>query len=165
MIFGVISLELTHPSRTTALESPPGVEQNVASVFLEPTEVVATRAPAAVPPSPTVPPTPTSVPPTPTTAPPTSTPTTRPSATPGAALAIVDAIGGSEDNFAGMMNAEAAKLALKDSHFVDAHGLDRPDHYSSAYDLAMAARYGLTYFPEFGSLAKARAWDVQGSRS
>src|SRR5439155_25477483 len=48
---------------------------------------------------------------------------------------------------------------------VDAHGVDRPGHYSSAYDLAMAARYGLTHFPEFGTLAKARAWDVQGSSS
>jgi D-alanyl-D-alanine carboxypeptidase (penicillin-binding protein 5/6) len=82
-----------------------------------------------------------------------------------AALAIADAVGGSEDNFATMMNSEATKLGLKDSHFIDAHGLDRPGHYSSAYDLAMAARYGMTTFPEFRALAKANIWDVHGTRA
>ena len=82
-----------------------------------------------------------------------------------AALAIADDIGGNEPNFATMMNAEAAKLGLKDSHFVDAHGLDRPNHYSSTYDLAMAARYGMMHFPEFQTLARARTWDVHGTRT
>jgi len=82
-----------------------------------------------------------------------------------AALAIADNIGGNEANFANMMNAEAAKLGLHDSHFVDAHGLDRPNHYSSTYDLAMAARYGMMNFPEFRTLVKARLWTVHGTRT
>lgn len=82
-----------------------------------------------------------------------------------AALALANAVGGNEANFATMMDAEAAKLGLKNSHFIDAHGLDRKGHYSSTYDLAMAARYGMMRFPEFQKLAKARYWDVHGTRS
>ncbi len=82
-----------------------------------------------------------------------------------AALAIANAIGGSEPQFALLMNAEAAALGLKDSHFVNAHGLDAAGHYSSAYDLAQAARYGMLHFAEFRELAKAKAWEVHGSRT
>ncbi len=81
-----------------------------------------------------------------------------------AALAIANAIGGSEPQFAEMMNAQAASLGLTDSHFVNAHGLDAPNHYSSAYDLAMAARFGMTHYPEFQALAKAKAWQVNGTK-
>jgi len=82
-----------------------------------------------------------------------------------AALAIANDIGGSEDKFVAMMNAEAASLGLKDSHFVNPHGLDAPGHYSSAYDLAMAARYGMATYPEFRVLASTNAYDVKGTRT
>jgi D-alanyl-D-alanine carboxypeptidase len=82
-----------------------------------------------------------------------------------AALAIANAIGGSEDQFATMMNAEAASLGLTDSHFVDVHGLDHPGHYSSAYDLAMAARDGMLHSDEFRTLARTKTWEVHGTRS
>lgn len=81
------------------------------------------------------------------------------------ALALANAVAGNETDFAKMMNAEAAKLGMKNSHFVNAHGLDAKGHYSSAYDLAIAARYGMTHDPEFPILAKARYWDVHGTRS
>lgn len=38
--------------------------------------------------------------------------------------------------FVGWMNETAARLDLHDTHFVNPHGLDADDHYSSAYDLA-----------------------------
>ncbi len=79
------------------------------------------------------------------------------------ALAIANVIGGSESHFAVMMNSQAADLGLTDSHFVNPHGLDSPTHYSSAFDLAMAARYGMTHYEEFRSLAKARTWEVHGT--
>jgi D-alanyl-D-alanine carboxypeptidase (penicillin-binding protein 5/6) len=82
-----------------------------------------------------------------------------------AALAIANAIGGSEVGFATMMNTQADDLGLVDSHFVNPHGLDAAGHYSSAYDLAMAARYGMTHEPEFPVLAKAKSWDVHGTRT
>jgi D-alanyl-D-alanine carboxypeptidase len=82
-----------------------------------------------------------------------------------AALAIANGLGGSESAFVGLMNAEVGELGLADSHFMNPHGLDAPGHYSSAYDLAMAARYGMTHYPQFRQLADAQSWVVQGSRT
>ena len=81
------------------------------------------------------------------------------------ALAIANDIGGSEDKFVAMMNAQAASLGLKNSHFMNPHGLDAPGHYSSAYDLAMAARYGMATYPEFQVLARTNAYVVHGTRT
>jgi D-alanyl-D-alanine carboxypeptidase len=63
------------------------------------------------------------------------------------------------------MNNQAGDLGLVDSHFVNPHGLDATGHYSSAYDLAMAARYGMIHDEEFRSLAKAKSWEVHGTKS
>ncbi|MGH2461406.1 MAG: D-alanyl-D-alanine carboxypeptidase family protein [Chloroflexota bacterium] len=82
-----------------------------------------------------------------------------------AALAIANAIGGNETHFVDMMNVQAQELGLHDSHFVNPHGLDAPGHYTSAYDLGMAARYGMTHYPEFRTLASTVKHDVHGSRS
>lgn len=81
-----------------------------------------------------------------------------------AALAIANHIAGSEEAFVSMMNDKARELGLQDTHFSNPHGLDEPDHYSSAYDMAMLARYGMKN-PTFRDLAEARIWDVQGSKS
>ncbi|HEX5417905.1 MAG TPA: D-alanyl-D-alanine carboxypeptidase family protein [Chloroflexota bacterium] len=82
-----------------------------------------------------------------------------------AALAIANGVGGSVDHFVALMNAQAADLSLHDSHFVNPHGLDAPGHYTSAYDLAIAARYGMTQYPEFRKLVIARTWTVNGTRT
>jgi D-alanyl-D-alanine carboxypeptidase (penicillin-binding protein 5/6) len=82
-----------------------------------------------------------------------------------AALAIANGIGGSPEHFVAMMNDEVADLDLHDSHFVNPHGLDAPDHYSSAYDLTMAARYGMQHYPEFRKVVGTQTWEVHGTRS
>lgn len=82
-----------------------------------------------------------------------------------AALAIANAIGGSEEHFVAMMNDEVTALGLHDSHFVNPHGLDAPDHYSSAYDLSMAARYGMQHYPEFRKIVGTQTWVVHGTRT
>ena len=43
-------------------------------------------------------------------------------------------------SFARLMNDEAARLGLRDTHFVRPDGLDRPDEYSSAADVTALAR-------------------------
>ena len=45
--------------------------------------------------------------------------------------------------FAGLMNAKAAQLGLRDTHFVRPDGLDAPDHYSSAADVTTLARVAM----------------------
>lgn len=41
------------------------------------------------------------------------------------------------------MNQKAQELGLKDSHFVTPHGLDKEEHYTTAYELALIADYAL----------------------
>lgn len=60
-----------------------------------------------------------------------------------AAIAIAEHIGGSVEEFSNMMNEKAEELNLKDTHFVTPHGLDDPDHYTTAYELAKLTDYAL----------------------
>lgn len=58
-----------------------------------------------------------------------------------AAEQLARIVGGSRDEFVNWMNATATDdLHLADTHFVNPSGLDAPNHYSSAYDLAQLAR-------------------------
>ncbi|MGD0154050.1 MAG: serine hydrolase, partial [Thermacetogeniaceae bacterium] len=60
-----------------------------------------------------------------------------------AATALSESLAGTEDNFVAMMNRRGQELQLGDTHFSNAHGLDAPDHYSSAYDLAVLSRQAM----------------------
>lgn len=60
-----------------------------------------------------------------------------------AATAIAIGLCGSVDAFALQMNHIAEKLELKNTHFVNPHGLDAEAHYSSAYDLATLTQYAM----------------------
>lgn len=53
-----------------------------------------------------------------------------------AAAALALTVGGSIRNFAALMNERAQALSLSNTHFVNPHGLDDPEHYTSAKDLA-----------------------------
>ncbi len=57
-----------------------------------------------------------------------------------ASKAIAEHMAGSEEGFAKLMNAEAQRLGMTHTHFVNATGLPDPDHKSSAGDLAILAR-------------------------
>ena len=57
-----------------------------------------------------------------------------------AAVAAAEYIAGSENNFVMKMNEKAQHLGLRDSHFVNTNGLPAPQHYSSAYDVAIISR-------------------------
>jgi len=65
-----------------------------------------------------------------------------------ASIALSEHIAGSESAFAELMNQYAAKLGMKNTHFVDASGLPDPDHYTTARDLAMLGRALIRDFPE-----------------
>ena len=60
-----------------------------------------------------------------------------------AATAIAMAVAGSVEAFAEEMNQKAASLGLKDTHFVNPHGLDHEEHYTTAYELAVITRAAL----------------------
>lgn len=60
-----------------------------------------------------------------------------------AAVAIAEHIGGSVEGFSQMMNKKANELGLKDTHFVTPHGLDDPEHYTTAKELAIISDYAM----------------------
>lgn len=65
-----------------------------------------------------------------------------------ACVALAEAIAGSEDNFAQMMNREAQRLGMKATSFRNATGLPDPQHYTTARDLALLASALIRDFPE-----------------
>jgi len=54
-----------------------------------------------------------------------------------AAVALAIFCGGTVEGFAELMNDKARSLGMTGSHFVNPNGLDAPDHYSTARDLAI----------------------------
>ena len=56
---------------------------------------------------------------------------------------LAEAIGGSQEEFAGLMNEAAAAAGAKNTHFANAHGLPDEDHYTTAYDMAMITRMAM----------------------
>ncbi len=60
-----------------------------------------------------------------------------------AAAAIAVEVAGDIPAFAELMNDLAKEIGLADTHFTNPHGLDDEEHYTTAYDLALLARYAL----------------------
>jgi len=60
-----------------------------------------------------------------------------------AAVQIAISIGGSVEGFAELMNKKAKELGLMSTNFVTPHGLDKDNHYTTAYELAVIADYAL----------------------
>lgn len=65
-----------------------------------------------------------------------------------ACIAMAEAIAGSEAAFAEMMNREAQRLGLRNTHFANSTGLPDPQHYSAARDLALLTSALIRDFPE-----------------
>ncbi|WP_126443738.1 D-alanyl-D-alanine carboxypeptidase family protein [Sulfuricystis multivorans] len=65
-----------------------------------------------------------------------------------ASIALAEAVAGSEEAFAELMNAEAKRLGLTNTHFVNATGLPDPAHYTTVVDLARLTTALIRDFPE-----------------
>ena len=65
-----------------------------------------------------------------------------------ASVALAEFVAGSEGAFVDIMNQQAQLLGMKDTNFVNATGLPSPEHFSTAYDLAMLARAIINDYPE-----------------
>ena len=59
------------------------------------------------------------------------------------AVALANGLSGSIERFAVLMNKTAIKCGAENSSFVNPHGLDDDQHYTTAYDLAMITRYAM----------------------
>ncbi len=73
----------------------------------------------------------------------------------GAAIAVH--MSQSIENFAALMNEEAARLGATGTHFVNPHGLHDENHYTTAYDLYLIFNEALKY-PKFREVTKTVAY-------
>ena len=76
-----------------------------------------------------------------------------------AAVAIAEHLAGSVTAFAELMNQKAYLIGARESHFVNPHGLSRPNHYTTAYDLAIITRYALQN-PTFAELVNTKETQI-----
>lgn len=65
-----------------------------------------------------------------------------------ACVVLAEGLFGSEDAYAEQANAEARRIGLTGSHFMNASGWPEPDHYMTARDLAVLSRHLIADFPE-----------------
>jgi D-alanyl-D-alanine carboxypeptidase len=75
------------------------------------------------------------------------------------AVAIAEGVGGSIGGFADLMNANARRLGMSQSNFVNPNGLPAENHVTSARDLAILARALIREFPEYDSF-----WHISSIR-
>nr|WP_237173494.1 D-alanyl-D-alanine carboxypeptidase family protein [Paracandidimonas lactea] len=66
-----------------------------------------------------------------------------------ATVALAEAVAGSEGAFVALMNDEAARQGLKDTHFTNAPGLPDPAHLTTVHDIAILARNLIQRFPQY----------------
>jgi D-alanyl-D-alanine carboxypeptidase (penicillin-binding protein 5/6) len=81
-----------------------------------------------------------------------------------ATVAIAEHIAGDESVFAQLMNEHAVKLGMKDTHYVNSTGLPDPEHYTTAYDVALLSQALIRDFPEGYKLFSQREFTF-GHRS
>jgi serine-type D-Ala-D-Ala carboxypeptidase (penicillin-binding protein 5/6) len=86
-----------------------------------------------------------------------------------ACIVVAEAIAGSQEQFAALMNQEGKRLGLTRSHFMNPTGWPVPDHYMSARDIARMAAALIRDFPQyyhyFGDKTFAYSNITQGNRN
>lgn len=65
-----------------------------------------------------------------------------------ATIALAEGIAFSEQEFASLMNREATRLGMAQTHYMNSTGLPDPDHYTTASDLSLLAAALIRDFPE-----------------
>lgn len=63
-------------------------------------------------------------------------------------VAMAEKIGGTEENFVNMMNEKAKSLGMNNTNFMNSHGIDEENHYTTAKDIALMSREIITKHPD-----------------
>ena len=79
-----------------------------------------------------------------------------------AATVMAEGIGGTENHFADMMNAQAALLGMSDTHFANASGLPDPNNTSTAHDLVKLAMALYRDFPQYAHFFATQEFVFRG---
>lgn len=72
---------------------------------------------------------------------------------------IAEHISGSVEKFSELMNEEARKLGATNSHFVNPHGLQDENHYTTVYDLYLIFKEAIKY-DEFNKIINAKSYNA-----
>jgi D-alanyl-D-alanine carboxypeptidase (penicillin-binding protein 5/6) len=75
-----------------------------------------------------------------------------------AAVALAEAVSGTEDAFVTLMNREAERMGLKSTHFSNSHGLPSPENYSTAQDLSVLAANLIADYPDFYKIYSTKSY-------
>ncbi len=81
-----------------------------------------------------------------------------------AAVALAEAVGGTEAGFASMATARAQELGMTNSSFANASGMPDPKHYSTARDLATLTLHVIREYPEYYKYDSEREWTYNNIR-
>jgi D-alanyl-D-alanine carboxypeptidase (penicillin-binding protein 5/6) len=79
-----------------------------------------------------------------------------------ACVAMAEHIAGSESAFADLMNAHAEKLGMTNTHFINSHGLDTNEHYTTPRDMATLGAALIRDVPEEYALYKEKSFTFNG---
>jgi D-alanyl-D-alanine carboxypeptidase (penicillin-binding protein 5/6) len=75
-----------------------------------------------------------------------------------AAVALAEAVAGDEGTFVTLMNREAERMGMKNTHFANPHGLPSAENYSTAQDLSTLAARVIIDFPEFYKIDSVKSF-------
>jgi len=81
-----------------------------------------------------------------------------------ACIVLAEAIAGSEEGFAAMMNAMARRLGMTGTHYLNSTGLPHPQHLTTARDLARLSSALIRTFPEFYKIYAMKEFAYSGIR-
>ena len=79
-----------------------------------------------------------------------------------ACVAVAEGVSGNVPAFVKLMNAKSKEVGARNSHWTNPHGLHDPQHYTTAYDLALIARAAMRY-PFFNQTIKTRVMNMRGN--
>ena len=79
-------------------------------------------------------------------------------------VALAEAIAGSEENFAEIMNEKAKEIGLKNTNFSNSSGINDPQNYSTVRDIAIMSHYLISQYPKYYEYFKETefTWDRTG---
>ncbi len=81
-----------------------------------------------------------------------------------AAVALAEAVAGTEDAFVAMMNREAERMGMKSTRFGNSHGLPSATNYSTARDLAILASHLAVDHPELYKIYSTKEFTYNNIR-
>lgn len=79
-----------------------------------------------------------------------------------ACVAMAEHIAGSEDAFASMMNSYAEKLGMTATHFVNSHGLDNPEQFTSPRDMGILSAALINDVPQVYAIYSEKEFTFNG---